>query len=130
MIVVDTSVWIDHLRNDMTSPHVTRLREAFGKTVIVIGDLILLEILQGAQDEKKAAKLEALLRQFKIMPMLDDTRATRAARNYRTIRGLGVTIRRTIDVIIATYCIDEGLPLLHNDHDFHPFQRHLGLLAA
>ena len=130
MIVVDTSVWIDHFRNLGALPHVARLRAAFGQTDIVVGDLVMVELLQGAGDEAHASRVEALLRNFIVMPMLDDRRASHAARRYRTIRGLGVTICRTIDVIIASYCIDEGLPLLHNDRDFHPFHQHLGLRAA
>lgn len=129
MIVVDTSVWIGHLR-DTPLPGVARLRAAFGAEPIVVGDLILLELLQGAADEAQAAAMERHLRAFVIVRMLDDGLAVRAATHYRALRAHGITVRKTIDVVIGTYCIEHGLPLLHNDRDFDPMEQHLGLIVA
>jgi predicted nucleic acid-binding protein len=127
VIFVDTTVWIDHLRNQSTLPHVQRLQAAFGQEPIVVGDLIMLEVLQGVADEGRATKVERLLRDFIMVRMLDDSLAVRAARNYRTLRARGITIRKTIDLVIGTYCIEHGLPLLHNDRDFDHMEQHLSL---
>lgn len=126
-MVVDTSVWIDHLRNDASQPHVQRLRVAFGREPIIVGDLILMEVLLGARDEAVASKIERLLRAFIITPMLNEASAVEAARNYRVLRGKGVTVRKSVDMIIGTYCIEHGYPLLHNDRDFDAMVPHLGL---
>lgn len=95
-----------------------------------MGDLILLEVLQGARDEGHAARIEGNLRRFQVVPMLDDKLAVQAARNYRMLRGIGITIRKTIDVVIGTFCIADGHSLLHDDRDFDPMVRHLGLQVA
>jgi len=94
---------------------------------IYIGDLILLEILRGARDEPHAARLERELRRFDVLTLLDAGLATAAARHYRTLRARGITIRKTADLIIGTYCIEHGYALLHEDRDFEPMQQHLGL---
>jgi predicted nucleic acid-binding protein len=126
VIVVDTSVWIAHLRGVRTSA-TAKLDAAVGREPLLVGDLILLEILQGARDEAHAARLERGLRQFQIVSMLDSTLAVRAARNYRRLRDLGFTIRKTADVVIGAFCIEHGHALLHDDRDFAPMQTHLGL---
>ncbi|HXQ82738.1 MAG TPA: PIN domain nuclease [Xanthobacteraceae bacterium] len=127
MIVVDSSVWIDFL-NGRNAPHVRRLRSVFGHEEIIVGDLMLCEVLQGLDSEKTAQEVEALLRRFEILPMAGDAIATAAARNFRSLRRRGVTVRKTIDLLIGTWCIERRLPLLHNDSDFHPMARHLGLI--
>jgi predicted nucleic acid-binding protein len=126
VIVVDTSVWIAHLRGVRTSA-TAKLDAAVGREPLLVGDLILLEILQGARDEAHAARLERGLRQFQIVSMLDSTLAVRAARNYRRLRDLGFTIRKTADIVIGAFCIEHGHALLHDDRDFAPMQTHLGL---
>jgi predicted nucleic acid-binding protein len=126
VIVVDTSVWIAHLRGVRTSA-TAKLDAAVGREPLLVGDLILLEILQGARDEAHAGRLERGLRQFQIVSMLDSTLAVRAARNYRRLRDLGFTIRKTADVVIGAFCIEHGHALLHDDRDFAPMQTHLGL---
>ena len=126
MIVVDSSVWIDFL-NGRNVPHVRRLRAALGDAEIVVGDLMLCEILQGLASERAADEVETLLRRFEIVPMVGDVIAVMAARNFRLLRRRGVTIRKTIDLLIGTWCIENRLPLLHNDSDFRPMARHLGL---
>jgi len=125
MILVDSSVWIAHLRGERT--HATaRLAAAAAREPLLIGDLILLEILQGARDEAHAARIERGLRQYTLVPLLDAALAPRAARNYRRLRELGITIRKTADIIIGTFCIDHNHELLHDDRDFAPMAEHLG----
>ncbi len=129
MIVVDSSVWIDFL-NGRNAPHVRRLRAALGTDEIIVGDLMLCEVLQGLDSERAAREVEALLRRFDIAPMAGDPIAVAAARNFRSLRKRGITVRKTIDLLIGTWCIENRRPLLHNDSDFRPMARHLGLIEA
>lgn len=129
MIVVDSTVWIDFL-NGRNLPHVHRLRALLGEREIVIGDLMLCEVLSGLGNEREAAQVEALLRRFEIAPMGGEAIAVIAARNFRKLRARGVTIRKTIDLLIGTWCIENRHPLLHNDRDFRPMARHLGLVEV
>jgi predicted nucleic acid-binding protein len=127
VIVVDSSVWIDFL-NGRNAPHVRRLRAILGAEEVVVGDLMLCEVLQGLGSERAAREIEALLRRFEIVPMAGDAIAVAAARNFRSLRSRGITIRKTIDLLIGTWCIANGRPLLHNDSDFHQMARYLGLI--
>lgn len=127
MIVVDSTVWIDFL-NGRKAPHVRRLDAALGATEIIVGDLILCEVLQGLDGEQEAREVEALLRRFETVSMVGHAVAVAAARNFRTLRRRGITIRKTIDLLIGTWCIENRRPLLHNDKDFHPMGIHLGLI--
>ena len=129
MILVDSSVWIDRLRGKIT-PQTIKLEAAAAREPLLIGDLVLLEVLQGARDDVHAARIERALRQYLIVPLLDADLASRAARNYRKLRDLGITIRKTADLIIGTYCIEQRHTLLHGDRDFTPMQTHLGLKIA
>lgn len=129
MIVVDSSVWIANLRNSDV-PAVHRLRSFEDNDQIIVGDLILLEVLQGARDDGQAARIERDLRRFDVVAMLDDALAVRAAANYRTLRARGVTPRKMADLIIGTFCIERGCGLLHDDRDFDPMVEHLGLRLA
>jgi predicted nucleic acid-binding protein len=129
MIVVDSSVWIGQLRNQSTEA-VKRLDEIDDTASIVVGDLVLFEVLQGARDDGHAQRIERNLRRFRFTTMLDDRTASLAAANYRPLRSLGITVRRSVDVLIATYCIQNGHQLLHQDRDFQPFAEHLGLQLA
>jgi predicted nucleic acid-binding protein len=129
VILVDSSVWIAHLRGSWT-PATAKLEAAAGREPILVGDLILLEVLQGARDEAHAARIERGLRRFDVVPLLDGDLAPRAARNYRKLRDLGVTVRKTADIIIGTFCIERRCALLHDDRDFGPMEEHLGLIAA
>lgn len=126
MILVDTSVWIAHLRGDRTQA-TAKLEVAARREPLLIGDLILLEILQGARNEAHALRIERGLRSYAIAPLLDAELAVQAARNYRKLRELGITIRKIADLIIGTFCIEHGHSLLHDDRDFAPMERHLGL---
>lgn len=126
MILVDSSVWIDLLNNVVTEP-VRRLRELIPTTPLLVGDLILLEVLQGLRNEAQARLVERSLRRFGAISLLDPELAVRGAANYRFLRRRGITIRKTIDLIIGTFCIERGHALLHSDRDFEPMQRLLGL---
>jgi predicted nucleic acid-binding protein len=129
VIVVDSSVWIDFL-NGRNVLHVARLRAILGTDEIIVGDLILREVLQGLDSEPAAREVEALLRRFEIVPMAGDAIAVVAARNFRSLRRRGITVRKTIDLLIGTWCIENQRPLLHNDGDFRPMARHLGLVEV
>lgn len=126
MIVVDSSVWIANLRGFAT-PQVAMLQALAGREPLIVGDLVMAEVLQGARDEPHAARIERDLRRNVVMPMVGDALAAKAARNYRAMRQAGATVRKTIDVLIGTFCIERGYPLLHADHDFDPMERLLGL---
>lgn len=126
MILVDSSVWIAHLRGRRT-PATAKLEFAAAREPLLIGDLILLEVLQGARDDRHAARIERGLREYVLVSLLDADLARRAAGNYRKLRELGVTVRKTADIIIGTFCIERGHTLLHDDRDFEPMERHLGL---
>jgi hypothetical protein len=126
MIVVDSSVWIDYF-NGKSTPQTDRLDSLLGFEPIVIGDLILTEVLQGFREDKDFKEAQALLDNLLFLPMLGKDLAVRSAQNYRSLRKQGVTVRKTIDVMIATFCIENDLPLLHNDKDFEPMVEHLKL---
>jgi predicted nucleic acid-binding protein len=129
VIVVDTSVWINHLHNVSTAA--TRTLDAIvDPRQIVVGDIVMLELLQGARTEELAGRLERLLRRFVVISMLNEAAALKAAGNYRALRRKGVTIRSSIDVVIGTFCIEHGHVLLHDDRDFAPMVQHLGLRLA
>jgi predicted nucleic acid-binding protein len=127
VIVVDSSVWIDFL-NGRNAPHVRRLRAVLGTDEVIVGDLMLCEVLQGLGSERAAQEIEALLRRFEIVPMAGDAIAVAAARNFRYLRSRGITVGKTIDLLIGTWCIENRRPLLHNDSDFYPMARYLGLI--
>ena len=129
MVLVDSSVWIGHLRGSETRA-VRKLGEfQRAHRALLVGDLILLEVLQGARDETHAARIERDLRKFRIEPMADAEIALKAARNYRTLRQNGITVRTTIDLVIATFCVERGHWLLHDDRDFDAIAAPLGLVV-
>lgn len=129
MIVVDSSVWIDHLRGT-TTPQVTKLRALIGAEPLVVGDVILCEVLLGVPSKREAKAVERALRRFDLVPMLGADQAVRAAALYRELRGKGITVRKTIDLIIGAWCIAHDAKLLHSDHDFALLEQHAGLAAA
>jgi predicted nucleic acid-binding protein len=126
MIVVDSSVWIGHFRNADIGP-VRKFRSIDDPTEVLVGDLIMIEVLRGARDDHHASQLERTLRRFPTGRMLDDALAVKAAANYRRLRGRGITVHSTIDLIIATFCVEHGHRLLHDDRDFDAIAPHLGL---
>lgn len=129
MILVDSSVWIDYFRGTAT-PQVELFDALLGVESLAIGDLILAEVLQGFQGERDFNKAVELLSSFERVSIVDERTAIQAARHFRKLRGLGITVRKTIDTLIATCCIEKNLILLHNDRDFEPFAVHLGLRVA
>ncbi len=129
MIVVDSSVWIDYFRG-VSTLETGMLDEALATRRILVADLVLAEVLQGFSTERKAEQALALLSEGMALSIVDRACAIAAARNYRRLRDRGITIRKTIDVLIATRCILDGLPLLYSDRDFDPFVDHLGLVPA
>ena len=129
MIVVDSSVWTGFL-NGRNVPPVPRLRAILGTDEIIVGDLMLCEVLQGLEGERAAREVEALLRRFEIVSMAGDAIAVVAARNFRALRRRGITIRKTIDLLIGAWCIENRRPLLHDDSDFYPMARYLGLIEV
>ena len=129
MILVDSSVWIDYFRNADT-PQVALLDSMFGRSRLAVGDLIAAEVLQGVRDEREYKWVKKTLDAFAHIVLCDYDLALKAADNYRALRSKGITIRKTIDTVIATRCIEDGLTLLHADRDFEPFTEHLGLKVA
>jgi predicted nucleic acid-binding protein len=129
VIVVDSSVWIDFF-GGMSTPEVERLDGLLGVTPLAIGDLILVEVMQGFRTDQDVATARQLFRSLALLPMLGGSSAWKAAENVRQLRRKGITVRKTIDGIIATACIEANLPLLFSDRDFQPYVEHLGLELA
>lgn len=126
MILVDSSVWIDYFNGNKTT-QTNWLDSSLGNTPIIIGDLILTEVLQGFQSDKDFKTASDLLLRIPFMPMVGHDIALESATNYRLLRRKGITVRKTIDVMIGTFCIHYQLPLLHDDRDFDPMVKLLGL---
>ena len=129
MILVDSSVWIDYLRG-IDTRQTDRLHALLGVEPLAVGDLILTEVLQGTTTEKDFRSVQRLLGNLDVLQLGGSAVAVQAARNFRALREKGVTVRKTIDCIIATRCIMDDLTLLHSDRDFDPFGTHLGLRSV
>lgn len=129
MILVDSSVWIDYFRSADT-PQAALLDSMLGRSQLAVGDLIAAEVLQGIRDEREYQWVKKTFEAFPHIDLCDYALALKASENYRVLRAKGITIRKTIDTLIATRCIDDGLTLLHADRDFAPFSEHLGLRVA
>jgi len=128
-LVVDTSVWIDYFNGQKTR-QTERLHHALGQEDVIVGDIILTEVLQGFRRDTDFQRACELFRAFPVVSMLGPDLAIKSAGNYRTLRKRGVTVRKTMDVMIATWCIEHTLPLLYSDRDFEPVVQHLGLQAS
>ena len=126
MILVDSSVWIDYFNGNKTL-QTDWLDSSMGNTPIIMGDLILTQVLQGFQRDKDYKTARDLLLRIPFMPMGGQDVALESAANYRLLRRKGITVRKTIDVMIGTFCIHYQLPLLHDDRDFDPMVKYLGL---
>ena len=126
MILVDSSVWIDFFRNRST-PQADWLDARLASERVLVGDLILAEVLQGFKDDRGFNAARRLLRRLEPIQLAGEEIAVEAARNFRKLRSVGVTVRGTVDTIIATRCIAERYVLLHSDRDFDAFETHLGL---
>ena len=129
MILVDSSVWIDYFRGIETGPS-TLLNSLFGRTPIAVGDIIAAEVLQGVRDDREYRQVKRVFDAFDHVDLCGYDLAVKAAENYRVLRSKGITVRKTIDTLIATRCIEDGLTLLHSDKDFDPFVSELGLKVA
>lgn len=129
MILVDSSVWIDYFRGTR-NPQTDTLDALLGTEPIAIGDLILTEVLQGFGSDRDFNRARKLLATLHLVEVGGRDVALQTAKNFRTLRALGVTVRKTIDTLIATRCIDSRLTLLYSDRDFDPFVEHLGLRSA
>ena len=126
MILVDSSVWADYFKGVVT-PQTEKLDRLLGREFLAIGDLILTEVLQGFAEEKDFNAARKMLTFLKVVELGGQEVAIQAAKNFRALRKLGVTVRKTIDSVIATRCIESGYDLLHDDRDFDPIAKHLGL---
>jgi len=126
VILVDSSVWIDHFRGNDT-PQVSLLDRVLASEPVAIGDLILVEVLQGFTNDRDFNQARRLLTALTVIEIGGAGMAVQTAQNFRRLRALGITVRKTIDTLIATRCILDGLTLLHSDRDFDPFAQHLGL---
>lgn len=127
--MVDSSVWIDYFRGD-ASPQAEELDSLLGTEPIATGDLILTEVLQGFDSEQDFNQAKRLLTSLLVVDLAGQEIVIKAARNFRALRKLGITARKTIDTLIATRCIESKLALLYSDRDFDPFVEHLGLKSA
>jgi predicted nucleic acid-binding protein len=126
LILVDSSVWIDYFRGSITA-QTEKLDQLLSSEPLAIGDLILTKVLQGFDDERDFNKARKMLTALTVVELGGQETAIQAARNFRALRKRGVTVRKTIDTVIATRCIESGYDLLHSDRDFDPFVNHLGL---
>lgn len=126
ILLADSSVWIDFF-NGRISPETDYLNLAFGREDVVVGDLILTEVLQGFRLENDFTQARDALLHFPILPMIGQEIAVQSAINYRTLRQNSVTVRKTIDCLIATFCLVNNFPLLHTDRDFDQIARVLPL---
>ena len=129
MILVDSSVWIDYFRGTPT-PQAEMLDSLLESEPVATGDLILAEVLQGFRSDRDFNQARKLLTSLMVIDLGGKDIAIQAARNFRALRALGISVRKTIDTLIATRCIASGLTLLYSDRDFDPFVQHLGLRSA
>jgi predicted nucleic acid-binding protein len=126
VVVVDTSVWVDYL-NGVDSRGADRLDRLLGERILLIGDLILAELLRGFRSDAEARQALELFEPLEFVEMAGRDVAIESARNYRRLRNKGATVRKTMDMLIGTYCLMNGHELLHDDRDFDVMARHLGL---
>ena len=129
MILVDSSVWIDYFRG-VPTPQSEILDSLLGNEPVVTGDLILAEVLQGFGSDRDFNQARKLLTSLVVIDLCGKDIAIQTAKNFRALRAMGVTVRKTIDTVIATRCIESGFKLLYSDRDFDPFVQHLGLRSA
>ena len=129
MILVDSSVWVDYF-NGHASPETDFLDSLLGTEPVAVGDLILAEVLQGFRSDADYETAKELLANLTTYELLGVSLAVKTADNYRALRKRGITVRKTVDAIIATFCIDRRIPLLYSDRDFDPFVKSLELKPA
>ena len=129
MIMVDSSVWIDYFTG-ADNKQTKILDNTLGQKHVAIGDLILTEVLQGFRHDKDYNTAKSLFEELTLFDLLGREMALKSADNFRALRKKGITVRKTVDVIIASFCIDRNIPLLFSDKDFKPFVKYLGLTEA
>lgn len=129
MILVDSSVWIDYF-NGINTPATDQLDALLGIEPIALGDLILAEVLQGFRHDKDFDTAKELLTSLTLVDLCGTAMAVQSAKNFRFLRKKGFTVRKTVDVFIATFCIENDVPLLHSDRDFDVFHKYLNLRKA
>ncbi len=129
VILVDSSVWIDYFRGQ-ASAQTDALDRLLGTEPLRVGDLILFEVLQGFHSQRDFNQARRLLQSFEVVELCSPALAVQAARNFRELRIHGITVRKTIDTVIATWCIENDHSLLHSDRDFDAFEAHLGLMVV
>jgi len=129
MLIVDSTVWIDYF-NGLENPQTDYLDQIVDQAPVLVGDLILAEVLQGFRDDSEFEKARRALSKYIQVEMVNPELALQSARNYRLLRRKGLTVRKTIDSLIATYCIENEHELLHNDNDFDGYEKHLGLMVV
>jgi len=128
MVIVDTTVWIDYL-GGITNPETQWLDNEIGQQPIGLTDIILCEVLQGIRDDPAFAHVRKNLLEFDVFNSGGTDLAIASAQNFRYLRSLGITVRKTIDCLIATFCLEKKHALLHRDRDFDAFEKYLGLLV-
>ena len=128
MIVADTSVWIDYAKG-IDAPHTNILDYELIYNRVVTGDIIMVEFLQGFKNNREYLIAMQIMDSLEYRDFLGKEIAIQAANNYRKLRKQGITVRKTIDVIIATFCVENRFPLIHNDRDFDPMEEILGLIV-
>jgi predicted nucleic acid-binding protein len=129
LILVDSSVWIDYF-NGVITPQTDKLDELLDAEPVAIGDLMLTEVLQGFRKDADFERARDVLTSLEVVDIAGRETAIQAARHFRALRKLGITVRKTIDTLIATRCIESGLRLLHRDRDFEAFEKYLGLKSV
>ena len=133
LVVADSSVWIDLFRGERNAA-TARLRDLKSANrkapLLIVPDLILFEVLRGARTEAAWQKIDRTMRRFDVLAITGEDAALAAAARYRTLRGRGVTVRKSLDVLIASWCLDHDAALLHRDRDFVPFEQVFGLRVA
>ncbi|MCY7408425.1 MAG: PIN domain nuclease [Alkalinema sp. CAN_BIN05] len=129
MVIVDSSVWIDYF-NGRDTAQTNKLDDLLSSEAVGLGDLILVEVLQGFREDKDYQIAKQLLTALTVFNLLGSDIAVKSANHFRSLRKRGVTVRKTADVVIATFCIENNYPLLFSDKDFIPFMNFLGLIAA
>jgi len=129
MILVDSGVWIDYF-NGIDNKQTSTLNDTLGIRPVAVGDLILTEVLQGFREDKDYKIAKSLFDELTVFDLLGKDMVIKSADNFRALRKRGITIRKTVDIIIASFCIERKIPLLFSDKDFKPFIKHLGLTTA
>ena len=129
MIMVDSSVWIDFLGDEIT-PQVAELALHIKHGEVLLGELVLTEILQGIRSGREFRIVRRSLSVLESASLVNPDLAIKSAQNYRFLRQLGITVRKSVDCLIATWCIEHDVPLLHSDKDYDPFEKHLGLVTV